>query len=56
MYFFQCVKAVAEEKGVSYASHPLWMGLNLKQGKFGLNIKKSFLAISLLNQGIDLPG
>lgn len=56
MWFFQCVKAVAEEKGVNYSSHPLWMGLNLKQGKFGFNIKKSFLAVSLLNQGIGLPG
>jgi len=28
----------------------------LKHGRFGLNIRKSFLAVSLVNQGIDLPG
>lgn len=55
LYFFQCVKAVLEEKDVNYSSHLLWMGLNLKEGKFGLNIKKSFLAISLLNEGTSWP-
>lgn len=56
MYLFQCVKAVTEKKGVNFSLCPLWVGLNLKQGKFGFNSKRSFLAISLLNQGIGLPG
>lgn len=55
MVFFS-VKAVTKEKGVSYSLHLLWMALNLKQVKFGFNIKKSFLVVNLLNQGVGLPG
>lgn len=39
MYSFQGIMAVAE-KGVNYSSHPLWMGLYLKQGNLMLNVKK----------------
>lgn len=57
MYSFQGIMAVAE-KGVNYSSHPLWMGLYLKQGNLMLNVKKkkNFLAIILVNQEVALPG
>lgn len=41
---------------MNYSLHLLWMGLNLKQVKFELNIKKSFLVVKLLNRGVGLPG
>lgn len=54
--FFSVCKGCCRGEGYKLFSQLLWIGLHLKHGKFGLNIKKSFLVISLSNQGIGLCG
>lgn len=54
MYSTQAVRAVAKEKDVNYSSYLLWVGLYLKQRKFGFNITKNFLSVSLVTQEIAL--